>query len=119
VTLIAFEVMRGNQLLRHLLIPLILLSSGCKWKSAWKSTKENLENADALAKVIQILQAEKVTLLMYEDWCKVIKDDRGMFFKSSNVKYPFTGEASPFDATASNDFDRIWKQISAYCLLST
>jgi hypothetical protein len=40
-------------------------------------------NADALAKVIQILKVEKVTLLMYENWFKVIKDNCGMFFKSS------------------------------------
>ena len=100
--------MPNKPLLRSFLLPLVLLCASCG-----KSDEDHQRNAGALAKVIPILEAEEVRLFMYEDRRKVLGYGRGMFFESDSGKHPFTGEATPFDATATADFDRIWKQIAA------
>lgn len=102
------DVMSKNLLLQSSFLLLVLLCTSCG-----KSEEDHRLNADALAKVIPILEAEGVTLLMYEDHRKVLGNGRGMFFESDSGKHPFTGDATPFDATATADFDRLWKQIAA------
>lgn len=83
------------------------------WDGDRKSNRSHAEHTEALRKLFPVLEADRVTALRYQDWCKVISYSRGSFANTneSNCIYVATDPPKPFDAQAEADLERLWQRV--------
>lgn len=99
-----------NRILTILMAAILAGCSGGK-----KSPFSHTSDTKSLEKIFSVLEADRVTAIRYQDWCKVISYKRGSFANvtDSTCTYVATGTTAAFDSTAESDLERIWKKVNS------
>ncbi len=103
--------MRSHPIIQFtFLVLLCALSWSC---NRAKTPADHKADTAALKACFATLEAERVTALRYQDWCRVLEYKGGKFGESDTGRIPAPGGKSniPFTAEATADLERIWQTL--------
>ncbi|MBE9030517.1 hypothetical protein IQ266_12325 [filamentous cyanobacterium LEGE 11480] len=94
-----------------LLLSIVLLT-GCATSA--KDPSRHAPDTVALAKLLPVLEKNKVTNFHYQDWCKLLSYKRGSFVKTPEPDYCRAQPSETpkaFSTKAEADFEQMWQQV--------
>jgi len=95
------------------LLGICMLMIGCGGGA--KSPSSFSRDTAAIEKLFPVLEADQVTALRYQDWCKVIRYQKGAYASSRQSTCAYLAGTDPkeFDSAAKADLERIWGDVKA------